>query len=170
MSSGMKMLVILGALALLGGVGAAVLSGELSKGGAAVAPANSPGDDKQDEKKKEEKVIETASGLKYVDLKEGLGDAAKAGDSVAVHYTGWLTNGKKFDSSHDRKQPFTFDLGKGQVIKGWDEGVVGMKVGGKRKLMIPHKLGYGDRGFGDLIPPKSDLVFEVDLLRLRPAK
>jgi FKBP-type peptidyl-prolyl cis-trans isomerase len=112
------------------------------------------------------KIVETKSGLKYEDLKVGDGDEAKAGMKVKVHYTGWLAKGgKKFDSSHDRKRPFEFPLGAGRVIKGWDEGVAGMKVGGKRKLHIPAKLAYGDREVGDgLIPAGSDLVFEVELL------
>jgi FKBP-type peptidyl-prolyl cis-trans isomerase len=121
-----------------------------------------------DEKKKEEpKTVTLKSGLKYQDLKVGVGDEAKAGDKVEVHYTGWLAkDGKKFDSSKDRDEPFTFNLGKGEVIKGWDEGVVGMKVGGERKLMIPSKLGYGARGAGDAIPPDADLVFEVKVLKI----
>ncbi len=110
----------------------------------------------------------TASGLQYEDLKEGTGDAAKAGDTVEVHYTGWLKDGgKKFDSSLDRSKPFSFKLGAGNVIKGWDEGVAGMKVGGKRKLTIPAKLGYGERGAGGVIPPNADLVFDVDLLKIK---
>ena len=112
-------------------------------------------------------MITTNSGLKYEDLSDGAGPAAKAGDTVEVHYTGWLTDGKKFDSSHDRKQPFAFQLGAGRVIKGWDEGVAGMKVGGKRKLTIPPALGYGARGAGNVIPANAELVFEVDLLKIR---
>lgn len=108
----------------------------------------------------------TPSGLMYEDLQEGTGAAAKAGDSVSVHYTGWLTDGTKFDSSHDRKSPFSFKLGAGRVIKGWDEGVAGMKVGGKRKLTIPSELGYGARGAGGVIPPNAELIFEVDLLKI----
>jgi FKBP-type peptidyl-prolyl cis-trans isomerase len=115
----------------------------------------------------EPKTIETKSGLKYQDLKVGTGDAAKKGNTIEVHYTGWLAKDKKkFDSSHDRKKPFSFELGAGRVIKGWDEGVAGMKVGGKRKLMIPAKLGYGARGAGDVIPPDADLIFEVELLKI----
>ncbi|MBI4723426.1 MAG: FKBP-type peptidyl-prolyl cis-trans isomerase [Candidatus Stahlbacteria bacterium] len=110
------------------------------------------------------KEVTTASGLKYVDLVTGTGAEAKPGMSVSVHYTGWLTNGTKFDSSKDRGTPFTFGLGAGQVIKGWDEGVAGMKVGGKRKLTIPSELGYGTRGAGADIPPNSVLIFEVELL------
>ena len=98
------------------------------------------------------------------DLVVGTGAAAASGQKVTVHYTGWLTNGKKFDSSKDRGDPFVFSLGKGQVIKGWDEGVQGMKVGGKRKLTIPPAMGYGARGAGGVIPPNATLVFEVELL------
>lgn len=112
----------------------------------------------------EGKEITTSSGLQYIDQVVGTGDTAKAGQTVSVHYTGWLTNGKKFDSSVDRGQPFSFRLGIGQVIKGWDEGVQGMKIGGKRKLTIPSNLGYGARGAGGLIPPHATLVFDVELL------
>jgi FKBP-type peptidyl-prolyl cis-trans isomerase FkpA len=118
--------------------------------------------------KKESKMVKLPDGLQYEDLKVGSGMVAKSGQTVSVHYTGWLTNGKKFDSSLDRGQPFSFQLGAGQVIKGWDEGVAGMKVGGKRKLIIPPQLAYGDRGAGNgLIPPHSTLVFEVELLGVR---
>ena len=112
----------------------------------------------------EGKEITTSSGLQYIDQIVGTGETAKAGQTVSVHYTGWLTNGKKFDSSVDRGQPFSFRLGVGQVIKGWDEGVQGMKIGGKRKLTIPSNLGYGARGAGGLIPPHATLVFDVELL------
>ena len=121
----------------------------------------------KDKDKKENKVITTKSGLKYEELKEGTGDEAKAGDTVDVHYTGWLKDGKKFDSSLDRKEPFSFKLGAGKVIKGWDEGVAGMKVGGKRKLTIPPELGYGARGAGNVIPPNTELIFEVELLKVK---
>jgi FKBP-type peptidyl-prolyl cis-trans isomerase FkpA len=110
--------------------------------------------------------ITSPTGLKYEDLVEGKGEAAHAGQTVTVHYTGWLVDGKKFDSSKDRNQPFPFTLGKGQVIKGWDEGVQGMKVGGKRKLTIPASLGYGPRGAAGVIPPKATLIFEVELLKI----
>jgi len=112
----------------------------------------------------EGKEVTTSSGLQYIDLKVGLGPTAQAGQTVSVHYTGWLENGKKFDSSVDRGQPFSFPLGAGRVIKGWDEGVQGMKIGGKRKLIIPSQLGYGARGAGGAIPPNATLIFEVELL------
>jgi len=110
--------------------------------------------------------ITTPSGLKYLELAVGDGAQAKSGDRVEVHYTGWLLDGTKFDSSVDRGRPFTFPLGAGRVIRGWDEGVAGMKVGGKRKLVIPPGLGYGDRGAGGVIPPNATLVFEVELLKV----
>lgn len=106
----------------------------------------------------------TPSGLQVEKLKEGTGAAPKVGDRVSVHYTGWLKNGTKFDSSRDRGQPFTFTLGVGQVIKGWDQGVAGMRVGDTVKLTIPPELGYGARGAGGVIPPNADLIFEVELL------
>ena len=108
----------------------------------------------------------TDSGLKYEDLVLGEGELAVAGKRVSVHYTGWLLNGDKFDSSVDRGQPFEFSIGKGMVIRGWDEGVAGMKVGGKRRLTIPPQLGYGARGAGGVIPPNATLVFDVELLDL----
>jgi FKBP-type peptidyl-prolyl cis-trans isomerase FkpA len=108
--------------------------------------------------------METPSGLGIEDTSEGTGAEAKAGQRVKVHYTGTLTDGKKFDSSRDRGQPFQFTLGTGQVIRGWDEGVAGMKVGGTRRLTIPPELGYGSRGAGSVIPPNATLIFEVELL------
>jgi FKBP-type peptidyl-prolyl cis-trans isomerase len=119
------------------------------------------------DKKKEEKVITTNSGLKYIDMVEGTGKTAAAGDTVDVHYTGWLKDGKKFDSSVDRGKPFSFRLGAKMVIKGWDEGVAGMKEGGKRKLIIPSDLAYGAKGAGNVIPPDAELTFEVELLKVR---
>lgn len=116
---------------------------------------------------KEEKVITTESGLKYVDLKVGEGETPKKGNVVVVHYTGTLENGKKFDSSVDRGKPFEFPIGVGRVIRGWDEGVMSMQVGGKRKLIIPSELGYGERGFPPVIPPNSNLIFEVELLDIK---
>jgi FKBP-type peptidyl-prolyl cis-trans isomerase FkpA len=106
----------------------------------------------------------TDSGLKYDDLVEGEGATAEPGQRVSVHYSGWLTDGTLFDSSVSRNEPFQFALGKGMVIRGWDEGVAGMKVGGKRKLTVPPQLGYGAQGAGGVIPPNATLVFEVELL------
>jgi FKBP-type peptidyl-prolyl cis-trans isomerase FkpA len=115
----------------------------------------------------EEAMVTSASGLQYVDLVVGSGREAHAGETAVVHYTGTLTDGTKFDSSKDRNAPFSFRLGAGQVIKGWDEGVEGMKIGGIRKLVIPPQLGYGSRGAGSVIPPHATLNFEVELLDLR---
>jgi peptidylprolyl isomerase len=112
-------------------------------------------------------TTKTPSGLEFEDLKVGTGASPQTGQTVVVHYTGWLTDGKKFDSSVDRGKPFSFKIGQGQVIKGWDEGVSTMKVGGKRKLTIPSGLAYGDRGFPGAIPPGATLVFEVELLELK---
>jgi FKBP-type peptidyl-prolyl cis-trans isomerase FkpA len=109
-------------------------------------------------------TAQSPAGLVIEDLAVGTGATAAAGMKVTVHYTGWLTNGSKFDSSKDRNDPFVFNLGAGQVIRGWDQGVQGMQVGGKRKLTIPPDLGYGARGAGGVIPPNATLVFEVELL------
>jgi len=109
----------------------------------------------------------TPSGLRYQDVTEGQGTEAAADRSVTVHYTGWLPNGEKFDSSRDRNEPFSFTLGAGQVIAGWDEGVAGMKVGGRRKLVIPADLGYGTAGAPPAIPPGATLVFDVELLAVK---
>ena len=112
-------------------------------------------------------VITTPSGLKYVELKEGTGATPQPGQTVEVHYVGTLEDGTKFDSSRDRGQPFKFKIGIGQVIKGWDEGLSTMKVGGRRKLIIPPDLGYGTRGAGNVIPPNSTLLFDVELLGIK---
>jgi FKBP-type peptidyl-prolyl cis-trans isomerase len=135
--------------------------------GLALSPARADDKPKDTKDSKEPKVVTTKSGLKYIDEKEGTGEEAKAGDKVEVHYTGWLKDGTKFDSSKDRGRPFSFQLGAGMVIKGWDEGVAGMKVGGKRTLIIPPELGYGARGAGGVIPPNAELKFEVELLNVK---
>jgi FKBP-type peptidyl-prolyl cis-trans isomerase FkpA len=112
-------------------------------------------------------MITITSGLQYQDILVGDGKEANTGDFVRVHYTGWLVDGTKFDSSLDRVQPFEFQLGAGMVIQGWDEGVAGMKIGGKRKLTIPPELGYGERGAGGVIPPGATLIFDVELLEIK---
>lgn len=112
-------------------------------------------------------VITTESGLKIQDIVVGNGNEVKSGDIVAVHYLGMLENGTKFDSSYDRGAPFTTKIGIGEVIEGWDEGIVGMKVGGKRKLIIPPSLGYGEQGAGRSIPPNATLIFEVELIEIK---
>ncbi|WP_447980672.1 FKBP-type peptidyl-prolyl cis-trans isomerase [Candidatus Nitrospira bockiana] len=112
-------------------------------------------------------MTRTESGLQYADIQPGTGREADLGDTATVHYTGWLADGTKFDSSVDRNKPFSFRVGAGQVIKGWDEGVLGMKIGGKRKLIIPPELAYGSRGAGGVIPSDATLTFEIELLDLR---
>jgi FKBP-type peptidyl-prolyl cis-trans isomerase len=139
-------------LIVLAALGMACGSGDTNK-----APASGP-------TKVSGQPTTTASGLQYWDIAVGSGATAAPGNSVKVHYTGWLTTGKKFDSSRDRNEPFSFPLGAGQVIKGWDEGVAGMKVGGKRQLRIPPDLGYGASGAGGVIPPNATLIFDVELL------
>jgi FKBP-type peptidyl-prolyl cis-trans isomerase len=114
--------------------------------------------------------VKTESGLQYWDIRIGFGPFAKAGDGVKVHYTGWLVSGKKFDSSVDANQPYEFTLGKGEVIKGWDEGVAGMKVGGKRQLRIPPELAYGEAGHPPQIPQNATLIFDVQLLAVSPPR
>jgi FKBP-type peptidyl-prolyl cis-trans isomerase len=134
---------------------------------ASLATTGQAADMKPSDKPSGDQEVTTESGLKYTDITVGSGREAALGDTATVHYTGWLTDGKKFDSSVDRKEPFSFRVGAGQVIKGWDEGVAGMKIGGKRKLTIPPQLGYGARGAGGVIPPNAILIFDVELLGLR---
>ncbi|AFY44255.1 FKBP-type peptidyl-prolyl cis-trans isomerase [Nostoc sp. PCC 7107] len=112
-------------------------------------------------------VVTTSSGLKYVEIKEGTGTTPQSGQTVVVHYTGTLEDGTQFDSSRDRGRPFSFQIGVGQVIKGWDEGLSTMKVGGQRELIIPADLGYGSRGAGGVIPPNATLIFDVELLDVK---
>jgi FKBP-type peptidyl-prolyl cis-trans isomerase len=134
---------------------------------ALLGAASGRADDTSSPTKVTGKAKSTSSGLEYWDIKVGTGTTAASGKQVTVHYTGWLTTGKKFDSSVDRGQPFMFALGAGQVIKGWDQGVAGMKVGGKRQLRIPPELGYGPRGAGGVIPPNATLIFDVELLGVK---
>jgi FKBP-type peptidyl-prolyl cis-trans isomerase len=112
--------------------------------------------------------VKTASGLQYWDIKVGTGEVATSGSRVKVHYTGWLDTGKKFDSTVEAHQPYSFTLGKGEVIKGWDEGIEGMKVGGKRQLRVPPELAYGEDGYKTIIPPNAILIFDVQLLAIAP--
>jgi peptidylprolyl isomerase len=133
--------------------------------GAAFAATPAPGTAPQTAKAGQK--MTTPSGLEYVDETLGKGPAPVAGQHVTVHYVGTLTDGTKFDSSRDRAEPFTFQIGKGEVIKGWDEGVMSMHVGGRRKLIIPPQLGYGARGAGGVIPPNATLLFDVELLDVK---
>jgi FKBP-type peptidyl-prolyl cis-trans isomerase len=133
-------------------------------GALSASAASIPQEDKAEPAARE---VVTRSGLKYVDLKVGEGEEARPTQVVEVHYTGWLTNGTKFESSHDANKPLAFRVGAGDVLKGWDEGVVGMKVGGKRRLVLPPELGYGKLGAGGVVPPNATLVFEFELLGVR---
>jgi FKBP-type peptidyl-prolyl cis-trans isomerase FkpA len=143
---------------------AALVLGGCGQPGAATAPNATTTTTSSGTKAAE---VTMPDGLTFTDDQVGTGAEAQAGKTVSVHYTGWLTDGTKFDSSRDRNQPFSFPLGRGQVIKGWDEGVAGMKVGGKRTLTIPPDLGYGARGAGGVIPPNATLKFEVELLDVK---
>ena len=162
-AAGRRNLLILVAVLILIGV-AAVVFFALRGGSTSPEPqtANNPADPIEGIV-----VVTTDSGLQYQELKAGNGPAAQEGNTVFVHYTGWLTDGKKFDSSLDRGTPFEFTLGRGGVIQGWEEGVAGMQVGGVRKLIIPAELAYGERSIGDLIPANSILVFDVELVEIR---
>ncbi len=152
-----------------------LVSGFLCGAAAVLWTAPAPADEKPKPpaaaQKKESKMTTMPSGLQYEDLKIGTGESPKTGQTCVMHYSGWLwengAKGKKFDSSVDKGQPFQFPLGQGRVIKGWDEGVATMKVGGKRTLLIPPQLGYGARGAGGVIPPNATLVFEVELLGIK---
>ena len=141
-------------------LGAALAAAGFPKMGATRASAQNPG-----------RTMTTASGLKIIDTKVGTGASPKTGQTAVVHYTGWLSNngakGKKFDSSVDRNEPFEFPIGQGRVIKGWDQGVATMKVGGKRTLIVPPTLGYGAQGAGGVIPPNATLIFDVELLGVK---
>ena len=164
-SSSIASVVLSSALAF--GLSASAAPSAMAKGGAK-AQKTPKGKAGTADGKGAAKVITSQTGLKYIDEQVGTGKSPEKGKRVTVHYTGTLTNGTKFDSSVDRKEPFTFVIGVGQVIKGWDEGVLSMKVGGKRKLMIPAALGYGARGAGGVIPPNADLNFDVELLSVEP--
>jgi peptidylprolyl isomerase len=131
-----------------------------------LAPATTPDTPMTENSENSENMVTTDSGLQYVDLVEGTGAMPQTGQTVQVHYTGTLEDGTKFDSSRDRNRPFSFRIGVGQVIRGWDEGVASMRVGGRRQLIIPPDLGYGARGAGGVIPPNATLIFDVELLRI----
>jgi peptidylprolyl isomerase len=142
---------------------------QLAQAASDLLPSETPGEEASsmpEENLSEETLVTTGSGLQYVDLVEGTGAMPQPGQRVTVHYTGTLENGATFDSSRDRGRPFQFNIGVGQVIKGWDEGVGTMRVGGRRKLVIPPELGYGARGAGGVIPPNATLIFDVELLSL----
>jgi peptidylprolyl isomerase len=147
---------LLSVFVVAGAIGTAVADTAPAKKAEPAKPSTSEG-----------KMITTPSGLKYIDTQVGTGATPKKGQIVRVHYTGKLANGQKFDSSVDRGEPFEFQIGTGQVIKGWDEGVLSMKVGGKRTLIIPSSLGYGARGVGGVIPPDAELHFDVELLGVK---
>ena len=164
-----KTTALLCALAIAGAVPALAQKPAAPK--AAGERAVAPKEPAPEAAKKESKMEKTESGLGYEDLVVGTGASPETGQTCVMHYTGWLwengAKGAKFDSSVDRNRPFEFPIGRGRVIKGWDEGVATMKVGGKRTLLIPPQLGYGDRGAGNVIPPGATLLFEVELLGVK---
>lgn len=163
-----KTTALLCALAIAGALPAAAQKPADPKSGAQASPGAAPASEAAE---KESKMVKTESGLGYEDLVVGTGASPETGQTCVMHYTGWLyengAKGAKFDSSLDRNRPFEFPIGRGRVIKGWDEGVATMKVGGKRTLLIPPQLGYGDRGAGNVIPPGATLLFEVELLGVK---
>ncbi|HMM36083.1 MAG TPA: FKBP-type peptidyl-prolyl cis-trans isomerase [Thermoanaerobaculia bacterium] len=163
-----KTTALLCALAIAGALPAAAQKPADPKSGAQASPGAAPAPEAAE---KESKMVKTESGLGYEDLVVGTGASPETGQTCVMHYTGWLyengAKGAKFDSSLDRNRPFEFPIGRGRVIKGWDEGVATMKVGGKRTLLIPPQLGYGDRGAGNVIPPGATLLFEVELLGVK---
>lgn len=160
----MKQYLVIAAITLAGMSAGTSMAAETTATAAATTATAKAEEPKAKEAAKE---VTLPSGTKYEDVAVGTGAEATAGSMVRVHYTGTLTNGKKFDSSRDRNQPFSFKLGKGQVIKGWDEGVAGMKIGGKRKLTIPPAAGYGEGGMPPVIPPNSTLLFDVELVGIQ---
>jgi peptidylprolyl isomerase len=157
---------IMGDAAALGSGRRAIAATPATPENAAPTVTETPEDTMTEAKTPDETVITTESGLQYVEIEVGTGAMPQAGQTVTVHYTGTLEDGSKFDSSRDRNRPFSFRIGVGQVIQGWDEGVMSMRVGGRRKLIIPSELGYGSRGAGGVIPPNATLIFDVELLRI----
>jgi FKBP-type peptidyl-prolyl cis-trans isomerase FkpA len=145
----------------------AVVAALLAAASSLIVTAASASQEKNHSLKPAGQEVVTPSGLKYTDLELGQGEEARTGKILEVHYVGWIDKGARFDSSRDREHPFTFRLGAGDAIKGWDEGLVGMKVGGKRRLTIPPELGFGKQGVGSVVPPNAILVYEFELLGVR---
>ena len=154
------------AIALAGSLAATAVALAACNGGGET-PAGNGGDMTEGPPPVSGETVTTDSGLQYIDIEEGTGEAPQAGQSVVTHYTGWLEDGTRFDSSLDRDTPLTFVIGSGQVIAGWDEGLATMKVGGKRRLIIPPELAFGEQGAGAAIPPNATLTFDVELLEIR---